>query len=90
MKIKFDKFSFEMTDKDYQNILNGFKYLNGLPGKDQAKMIFMLIGVPLIISEMGLRVFKTVKEENRKDKLLDTKCEIDIKTLEKKKELMEE
>ena len=90
MKIKFDKFSFEMTDKDHQNILNGLKYLNGLPGKDQAKMIFMLIGVPLIISEIGLRVFKTVKEENRKDKLLNTQCEIDIKTLEKKKELMEE
>ena len=28
MKIKFDKFSFEMTDKDAQNILNTFKYFN--------------------------------------------------------------
>lgn len=89
MKIKYDKFSFEMTDKDSQNILNFFKHFNSLSDKDQFKLLTLVLGVPIVLSKVGMDIYKTVKEEHRKDKLLDTQCRIELKVNEKKKELME-
>ena len=87
MKIKFDKFSFEMTDKDTQNILNTFKYFNSLSEKDQVKMLVLILGVPFVLSKIGMDIYKTAKEEHRKDKELETQCEIELKTADKIKEL---
>ena len=36
-----------------------------------------------------MALYKTIKEERRKDKLLDTQCELELKTKAKKKELKE-
>lgn len=90
MKIKFDKFSFEMTDKDAQNILNILKYFNSLSEKEQLKLIVFILGVPYALSTMGMKVYKTVKEERRKDKELETQCEIELKTAEQINELINE
>ena len=89
MKIKYDKFSFEMTDKDSQNILNFIKYFSSLSDKEQFKVLVLLFGVPIVLSKAGMDVYKTIKEERRKDKLLDTQCEFELKTKAKKKELKE-
>lgn len=90
MKIKFDKFSFEMTDKDTQNIMNMLKYFNSLSEKDQVKLIAVIIGVPLALSQISMNIYKTVKEERRKDKELETQCELELKTAEKIRELTSE
>ena len=90
MKIKFDKFSFEMTDKDTQNMMNMFKYFNSLSEKDQVKLVAFIIGVPLALSQISMNIYKTIKEERRKDKELETQCEIELKTAEKIRELTSE
>lgn len=87
MKIKVDKFSFEMTDKDSQNLLNLLKYFNSLSDKDQLKILTLMLGVPLMISKVSMDIYKTIKEEQRKDKTLDTECKLKLKIKEVKKEL---
>lgn len=87
MKIKVDKFSFEMTDKDSQNLLNLLKYFNSLSDKDQLKILALMLGVPLMISKVSMDIYKTIKEEQRKDKALDTECKLKLKIKEVKKEL---
>lgn len=87
MKIKVDKFSFEMTDKDSQNLLNLLKYFNSLSDKDQLKILALMLGVPLMISKVSMDIYKTIKEEQRKDKTLDTECKLKLKIKEVKKEL---
>ena len=90
MKIKFDKFSFEMTDKDTQNILNMFRYFNSLSEKEQVKLVAFILGVPYLLSTMGMNVYKTIKEERRKDKILEEKCKLELKTAEQISELINE
>ena len=68
MKIKYDKFSFEMTDKDSQNILNLIKYFSSLSDKEQFKVLVLLFGVPVVLSKAGMDIYKTIKEERRKDR----------------------
>ena len=87
MKIKVDKFSFEMTDKDSQNLLNLLKYFNSLSDKDQLKILALMLGVPLMISKVSMDIYKTIKEEQRKDKTLDTECKLKLKIKEVKKEI---
>lgn len=87
MKIKVDKFSFEMTDKDSQNLLNLLKYFNSLSDKDQLKILTLMLGVPLMISKVSMDIYKTIKEEQRKDKTLDIECKLKLKIKEVKKEL---
>ena len=87
MKIKVDKFSFEMTDKDSQNLLNLLQYFNSLSDKDQLKILALILGVPLMISKVSMDIYKTIKEEQRKDKTLDTECKLKLNTTEIKKEL---
>ena len=87
MKIKVDKFSFEMTDKDSQNLLNLLKYFNSLSDKDQLKILALMLGVPLMISKVSMDIYKTIKEEQRKDKTLDTECKLKLNIKEVKKEL---
>lgn len=87
MKIKVDKFSFEMTDKDSQNLLNLLKYFNSLSDKDQLKILALMLGVPLMISKVSMDIYKTIKEEQRKDITLDTECKLKLKIKEVKKEL---
>lgn len=87
MKIKVDKFSFEMTDKDSQNLLNLLKYFNSLSDKDQLKILALMLGVPLMISKVSMDIYKTIKEEQRKDKALDTECKLKLKIKEVKKRI---
>ena len=87
MKIKVDNFSFEMTDKDSQNLLNLLKYFNSLSDKDQLKILALMLGVPLMISKVSMDIYKTIKEEQRKDKTLDTECKLKLNIKEVKKEL---
>ena len=89
MKIKLDKFSFEMTDKDSQNILNFFKWFTSLSDKEQLKILGLIFSIPTTAALLGTHVYKTIKEERRKDKELDTECRIELKAADKKQELKE-
>ena len=50
-------------------------------------MLVLILGVPFVLSKIGMDIYKTAKEEHRKDKELETQCEIELKTAEKIKEL---
>ena len=89
MKIKLDKFSFEMTDKDSQNILNFFKWFTSLSDKEQLKILGLIFSIPTTAALLGTHVYKTIKEERRKDKELDIECRVELKAVDKKQELKE-
>lgn len=66
MKIKYNKFSFEISPKDVEWIMK-------LSTNDQLKILGVIIGSACAINVCALRWYKTIKEENRKDEELELK-----------------
>lgn len=66
MKIKYNKFSFELAPKDVEWIMK-------LSTNDQLKILGVLFGAACAINACALHWYKTIKEENRKDEELELK-----------------
>ena len=66
MKIKYNKFSFEMSPKDIEWIMK-------LSTNDQLKFLGVIIGSACMINACALHWYKVIKEENRKDEELELK-----------------
>lgn len=79
MKIKLDKFSFEFTIKD----LEWFTKLNK---KDQITYLVVFGGVILYLNNEAKNWYLTIKEEKRKDKMMDNELKVTAKKIEVKKQ----
>lgn len=75
MKIKWEKFSLDITVKDLE-------WFNKLPPIDQLKILAILIGGTCALNTMAMSWYKTIKEENRKDKILNDEIKINAKKVE--------
>ena len=89
MKIKYEKFSFELTPKDMDWFIK-------LSQNDQLKILFIAFGGFITLNITGMAWYKTItsqrifkKEENEKSKALNNDVEIKVKKEETKKELIE-
>lgn len=75
MKIKYEKFSLDITVKDLE-------WFNKLSHIDQIKTLALLIGGAYALNKTAMTWYKTIKEENRKDKILTDELKIKSKKLE--------
>lgn len=72
MKIKYNKFSFELSPKDLEWVMK-------LSRNDQLKILGVIIGSVTMINTCALHWYRTIKEENRKDEELELKkCQIKL------------
>lgn len=80
MKIKLDKFSFEFTVKDLE-------WFGKLSRVDQIKVLAIFIGGACALNAAAMKWYLTIKEENRKDKILADELKTKVKKLEVERNL---
>ena len=81
MKIKFDKFSFDFTDKDFKNFTDFMTYFNSLSNIEQIKTVSFILGGALVINEMVIRWCKTFLEHKEKMAKIESETEMEMEKL---------
>lgn len=75
MKIKYGKFSLDITTKDLD-------WFNKLSHLDQLTILALLIGGAYTLNKATMSWYLTIKEENRKDRLINDQLKIKAKKVE--------
>lgn len=66
LKLKYDKVSIDMNEKDYKNFMDFIKWFDSLSDADQIKYLTIILGGIYYISAISMKCYKTINEERIK------------------------